>query len=351
MASAALPLTAKDLASDQEVRWCPGCGDFSVLAVMKQVLASLGVPREQFVFVSGVGCSSRLPYYLNTYGFQTLHGRAPTVATGLKLIAAGVERLGRHRRRRRPVHRRQPPHPRFAPQYRSQNSSFQQRSDGPDAGPVFADLARRHADARQPAGVDRRAAAAADAGRGGRGDVRGPHHRRGREPPDGDAAAGGGASGSAFVEIYQNCKVFNDGVFEYATDKGVKADNLVYLEHGKPLVFGQDQQPRRPPARPASRSGDADQRHDARADLLVHDERDPDTTLAHLLSRMVYPNCRNASAFCAAWSGRPTATCSTAQIEEAVRSRRRRPTRRIVRRRRRLGCQVASCEGLPQGLP
>ena len=85
MAAAALPLTAKDLASEREVRWCPGCGDFSVLSVLKQVLASLGVPRERFVFVSGVGCSGRMPYYLNTYGFQTLHGRAPTVATGLKL--------------------------------------------------------------------------------------------------------------------------------------------------------------------------------------------------------------------------------------------------------------------------
>src|ERR671936_44526 len=78
-------LTAKDLSSDQEVRWCPGCGDYSILAQMKKAHAPLGFPREQMVFISGIGCSSRFPYYMNTYGFHSIHGRAPTLATGLKL--------------------------------------------------------------------------------------------------------------------------------------------------------------------------------------------------------------------------------------------------------------------------
>src|SRR5437588_9842009 len=78
-------LTAKDLASDQEVRWCPGCGDYSILAQMKKALAPLNSARENTVFISGIGCSSRFPYYMNTYGFHTIHGRAPTFATGLKL--------------------------------------------------------------------------------------------------------------------------------------------------------------------------------------------------------------------------------------------------------------------------
>src|SRR5260370_1673230 len=85
--SAAVPLptlTAKDLASDQEVRWCPGCGDYSILAQMKKALAGLGMPREKMVVGSGIGCSSRLPYYMNTYGFHSLHRRAPTLATGLQ---------------------------------------------------------------------------------------------------------------------------------------------------------------------------------------------------------------------------------------------------------------------------
>jgi 2-oxoglutarate/2-oxoacid ferredoxin oxidoreductase subunit beta len=83
--STSLPvLTANDFASDQEVRWCPGCGDYSILAQMKKVMPSLGVPREKMVFVSGIGCSSRFPYYMNTYGIHSIHGRAPAVATGLK---------------------------------------------------------------------------------------------------------------------------------------------------------------------------------------------------------------------------------------------------------------------------
>src|SRR6266446_3540025 len=82
---AALPvLTAADFASDQEIRWCPGCGDYSILAQMKKVLPTLGVPTEKTVFVSGIGCSSRFPYYMNTYGIHSIHGRAPAVATGLK---------------------------------------------------------------------------------------------------------------------------------------------------------------------------------------------------------------------------------------------------------------------------
>jgi len=78
-------LTAKDFASDQEIRWCPRCGDYSILAQMKKVLPTLGIPREKFVFVSGIGCSSRFPYYMNTYGFHSIHGRAPAIATGVKV--------------------------------------------------------------------------------------------------------------------------------------------------------------------------------------------------------------------------------------------------------------------------
>ena len=82
--TAPLPvLTAKDFASDQEIRWCPRCGDYSVLAQVKKVLPTLGIPREKFVFVSGIGCSSRFPYYVDTYGFHSIHGRAPAVATGI----------------------------------------------------------------------------------------------------------------------------------------------------------------------------------------------------------------------------------------------------------------------------
>ena len=85
--SAELPvLTAADLASDQDVRWCPGCGDYSILAQMKKVIPTLGIPQENLVFISGIGCSSRFPYYMNTYGMHSIHGRAPAIATGLKAV-------------------------------------------------------------------------------------------------------------------------------------------------------------------------------------------------------------------------------------------------------------------------
>ena len=78
-------LTPKDFASDQEVRWCPGCGDYAILKAMQRTMPELGIPREKIVFISGIGCSSRFPYYMNTYGFHTIHGRAPAIATGVKL--------------------------------------------------------------------------------------------------------------------------------------------------------------------------------------------------------------------------------------------------------------------------
>src|SRR5260370_20063553 len=86
-------LTAKELASDQEVRWCPGCGDYSILAQMKKALAGIGVAREKMVFISGIGCSSRFPYYMNTYGFHSIHGRAPTLANGMKVCRPDLQVL------------------------------------------------------------------------------------------------------------------------------------------------------------------------------------------------------------------------------------------------------------------
>src|SRR5690242_7479656 len=85
-----LELTRKDFVSDQEVRWCPGCGDYSILAQTQKTMPDFGVPKENIVFVSGIGCSGRLPYYMNTYGFHSIHGRAPTLATGLKLANPGL---------------------------------------------------------------------------------------------------------------------------------------------------------------------------------------------------------------------------------------------------------------------
>src|SRR5467141_3402790 len=233
-------LTAKDLASDDEVRWCPGCGDYSILAQMKKALAPLGVAREKMVFVSGIGCSSRFPYYMNTYGFHSIHGRAPTLATGLKVARPdlqiwvitgdgdGLSIGGNHL-----VHaiRRNVDlkillfnneiygltKGQYSPTSRlgTRTKSSPQGSVDNPLKPLSLAIGAEATFVARTVDVDinhltetlKRASA----------------HR-----------------GTACVEIYQNCKIFNDGVFEYATDRSVKADNTLFLEHGKPLIFGKD---------------------------------------------------------------------------------------------------------------
>jgi len=281
-------LTAKDLASDQEVRWCPGCGDYSILAQMKKALAPLGVPREKIVFVSGIGCSSRFPYYMNTYGFHSIHGRAPTLATGLKVARPdlqvwvitgdgdGLSIGGNHL-----VHaiRRNVDlkivlfnneiygltKGQYSPTSRigTRTKSSPQGSIDNPLRPLSIAIGAEATFVARTVDVDinhltdtlQKAAA----------------HR-----------------GTAFVEIYQNCKIFNDGVFDYATEKSTKADNTLYLEHGKPLIFGKDRNKGirlnglDPEVVTLGNGITVD-------DLLIHDARAEEPSLAYLLSRMVYP--------------------------------------------------------------
>lgn len=281
-------LTAKDFASDQDVRWCPGCGDYSILAQMKKVLATLGVPREKLVFVSGIGCSSRFPYYLDTYGFHTIHGRAPTLATGIKVAnpelqvwvvtgdGDGLSIGGNHliHALRRNIDMKillfnneiyGLTKGQYSPTSRlgtRTKSSPQGSLDNP-LRPLSLAIGAEATFVARTIDVDinhltetlKRAAA----------------HK-----------------GSAFVEIYQNCKIFNDMVFEYATDKSVKADNTLYLEHGKPLIFGKDRTKGirlhglNPEVVNLASGITAD-------DLVIHDEKADEPSLAYLLSRMVHP--------------------------------------------------------------
>ena len=122
-------LKSTDFASDQDVRWCPGCGDYSILAQMKKVMPTLGVPREKIVFISGIGCSSRFPYYMNTYGMHSIHGRAPAIATGLKsvrpdlmvwVITGERERASARRGAREPPRERRSQHQQYHRRHRRQ---------------------------------------------------------------------------------------------------------------------------------------------------------------------------------------------------------------------------------------
>jgi 2-oxoglutarate ferredoxin oxidoreductase subunit beta len=281
-------LTAKDLASDQEVRWCPGCGDYSILAQMKKALAPLGIPKEKMVFISGIGCSSRFPYYMNTYGFHTIHGRAPTFATGLKVARPdlsvwvvtgdgdGLSIGGNHliHAIRRNVDLKiilfnNEIYGLTKGQY-SPTSRIGTRTKSTPLGSIDNPLHPLSLAIGAEATFVARTV-----------DVDVAHLTETLKR----AAA---HKGAAFVEVYQNCTVFNDGVFEYATDKSIKADNTLYLEHGKPLIYGKDRNKGirlhglDPEAVTLGNGINVD-------DLLIHDEKAEEPSLAYLLSRMVYP--------------------------------------------------------------
>ena len=233
-------LQPKDYASDQEVRWCPGCGDYAILKAVQKVLADIGAKREQTVFVSGIGCSSRFPYYVSTYGFHTIHGRAPAVATGVKLAnpdldvwvmtgdGDGLSIGGNHMlhvlRRNVELHivlfnneiygltkGQYSPTSRQGTQSPSTPGGSLERPLLPCAFALGAGarFVARGIDTQQPQLVEvlKRAHA----------------HR-----------------GASFVEVFQNCVVYNDGVFDNFTAKPAATDMQLHVEHGKPLLFGQD---------------------------------------------------------------------------------------------------------------
>ncbi|HED65938.1 MAG TPA: 2-oxoacid:ferredoxin oxidoreductase subunit beta [Planctomycetes bacterium] len=233
-------LTKKDLKSDQEVRWCPGCGDYAILNCVQGVVAKLGIPRENVMFVSGIGCSSRFPYYMNTYGFHTIHGRAPSFASGIKIanpdlsvwivtgdgdaLSIGGNHLIHILRRNFDVNillfnneiygltkgQYSPTSKRGAvtkaSPYGSLDNPFNPISLALGAGATF--VARTiDSDQKHMARVLEAAAA----------------HK-----------------GTSFVEVYQNCVIFNDGAFDDVADKKVRSDRTVDLVPGEPIVYGKE---------------------------------------------------------------------------------------------------------------
>jgi 2-oxoglutarate ferredoxin oxidoreductase subunit beta len=282
-------LTRKDFASDQEVRWCPGCGDYSILAQVQRVLPELGIPPEQIVFVSGIGCSSRFPYYMNTYGIHGIHGRAPAIATGVKLanpalqvwvvsgdgdaLSIGGNHIIHMLRRNMDIKvlvfnnriygltkGQFSPTSEFGKKtkstpYGSRDYPFNPLSLALGADATF--VARTiDSEPKHLQEVLRRVAA----------------HK-----------------GSAFVEIYQNCVVFNDGAFDAITDKETKAQAQLVLENGMPMLFGKNKEygiRLRGYTPEVVRLGEGGI---TAADVLVHNEKDENPTLAFLLSRMTPP--------------------------------------------------------------
>lgn len=280
-------LKAADFASDQDVRWCPGCGDYSILAQMKKVLPKLGVPREKIVFVSGIGCSSRFPYYMNTYGMHSIHGRAPGFATGLKstrpdlmvwVITGDGDALsigGNHfihvLRRNLDVN----------------IVLFNNRIYGLTKGQYSPTSIEGHVTKSTPMGsIDHplsplSVALAAEA----------TFVARSLDSHVGHLAntleRAAGHKGTSLVEVYQNCNVFNDGAMDYAREKKQRAQNVVELEHGKPLIFADGEKG----VRLVGNRLEVVSTKDCPADdLLIHDEKSANPAIQMMLARMNYPD-------------------------------------------------------------
>jgi 2-oxoglutarate ferredoxin oxidoreductase subunit beta len=286
MTDTAVPVTTKkDWSSDQEVRWCPGCGDYSILTAIQMLMPELGVKREDTVFVSGIGCSSRFPYYMNTYGLHSIHGRAPAIATGLAVARPdlhvwvitgdgdGLSIGGNHliHALRRNVNltivlfnnqiygltkgqyspTSEPGKVTKSTPFGSVDFPFNPISLALGAEATF--VARTHdMDRKHMIETFRRA-----------------HNHR----------------GAAFIEVYQNCNVFNDGAFESILAREARPTNLIPLEHGKPIRFGPDLE------KGVMLDGQgrativniADVGEDK---ILVHDEQRSEPGLAFMLSRL-----------------------------------------------------------------
>lgn len=235
-------LKAKDFSSDQDVRWCPGCGDYSILKQVQSVLPETGVARENIAFISGIGCSSRFPYYMNTYGMHSIHGRAPAIASGLKIsnpelsvwvitgdgdsLSIGGNHIIHLLRRNFDIN----------------VLLFNNQIYGLTKGQYSPTSPLGSVSASSPVGsVDHpfnplALALGADGTFLARTMDRDPKHLREM------VTAANAHKGTSLLEIYQNCNVFNDGAFLPFTEKDTKANTTIFLRNSEPLTFGQDQQ-------------------------------------------------------------------------------------------------------------
>lgn len=283
-----IELTRKDFVSDQTVRWCPGCGDYAILAQMQKVLPDLGIPKEKIVFISGIGCSSRFPYYMDTYGIHSIHGRAPTLATGLKIanpdlnvwvitgdgdgLSIGGNHLLHILRRNVDVN----------------IILFNNRIYGLTKGQYSPTSLQGHRTKSSPMGSLEQPLNPMSVAIGAEATFIARTIDTNIKHLAATLKRAAAHKGTSFVEIYQNCVIFNDKAWGYATDSEVKDENILELEDGKPMLFGKnrDMGIRLNGLSPevVSLGGVAEE------DLLVHDENSLEPSLAYLLSRMRQPD-------------------------------------------------------------
>lgn len=283
-------LTKQDFMSDQEVRWCPGCGDYAILSNIQKVMPELGIPREKIVFVSGIGCSSRFPYYMNTYGFHTIHGRAPAIATGIKsanpelsvwvitgdgdALSIGGNHFMHAIRRNLDINVvlfNNRIYGLTKGQY-SPTSEFGKKTKSTPMGvidypvnPVSVAIASEATFVARSIDIDVKHLGAT-------------------------IQAAARHKGVSFVEVYQNCNIFNDGAFEYFAERSVRPDRVLYLEHSKPMIFGKERNKgirmngAHPEVVTIGENGITE------GDLLVHNIYLKDPSVAFMLARMEQPD-------------------------------------------------------------
>ncbi len=282
-------LTRRDFISDQEVRWCPGCGDYSILAQTQRVMPDLGVPKENIVFISGIGCSSRLPYYMDTYGFHSIHGRAATIASGLKVsrpelsvwvvtgdgdaLSIGGNHFLHVMRRNidlQIILHNNEIYGLTKGQY-SPTSPLSKVTKSSPMGAIDAPL--------KPLAV----AIGAEATFVARSIDGDPRHMVEV------LTAAAEHKGTSLVEIYQNCNIYNDGAFDDFMAKDVRADRMLFLKHGEPMIFGKNNDKGirlnglMPEVVELGKDGITEK------DILVHDVTTVNPTVHFMLSRMDYP--------------------------------------------------------------
>ncbi|MDE0793190.1 MAG: 2-oxoacid:ferredoxin oxidoreductase subunit beta [SAR324 cluster bacterium] len=282
-------LSKADFVSKQTPRWCPGCGDYSILANVQKVMPELNIPRENIVFVSGIGCSSRFPYYMNTYGLHTIHGRAPAFATGLKVacpdlsvwivtgdgdgLSIGGNQLLHMLRRNLDVNV-------LLFNNRIYGLTKGQYSPTSEQGKVTKSTPFGSPDIPLNPMLFALSAGATFIARTYDTDS------KGMQNIFKEAAK---HKGTSFVEIYQNCNIFNDGTFSAVYERSEREDRILRLNHGKILVFGKDQNKgiRLRGLKPVIVDLDKDFNE---KELLIHDQFCEDSTLANLLSGFDYPD-------------------------------------------------------------
>lgn len=281
--------TFKDYASDQEVRWCPGCDDYVVLRAMQKALPEMAVAKEDVVFISGIGCSSRFPYYMDTYGMHSIHGRAPGIASGVKLANPKL-------------------------------SVWVVTGDGDSmaiGGNHFIHALRRNIDLNiimfnnEIYGLTK--GQFSPTSQLGQKTKSSPHGNT--QPPfsPGELSLGANArffariggnnpkamqdifitaqkfKGTSLIEVLQNCVIFNDGCYANVTDKDVKDDKQIYLEHGKPMIFGKDRDKGLVLNGLELKVVTLGENGVTEEDLLVHNAKEKDKTLHQMLVRLTYP--------------------------------------------------------------